>query len=113
MQPLKLPLENQMVQCGREDLDKLEHYFKIAIANRRRAMNGDLPLLNLPTEILLDIGKMVLSPREIHQVVHKYDETIPALSLGAGKSWFAEVLPLLQTCTQSFADCARSLTTCR
>lgn len=61
MQAPMRALKDQMALSELDDLDKLEHCFKTHIANRRRIANGHVHLLKLPTEILLEIGKLLQS----------------------------------------------------
>lgn len=90
-------LEDQVASLGSESLRELERHFKTIVAYRRRVFNNDAPLLNLPTELLLEIGKLVLREPKMNDFnngkeVHDLSATL--------KMSFLSALNFLQTCTQ-------------
>lgn len=91
-----LPIENQALSMVPEDLDKLEHCFKTILSDRRRIINHHSPIFKLPTETLLEIGKLVLGPCQFRGPNPDDDD----FEFSEGKSRFKQVLPLLQTCSQ-------------
>lgn len=78
-------LEQLLEHCDRDRLPALEDTVRIIFAGRYRVLNAQhSPLLKHPTELLVEVGKLILASRS-----GRHD-----------KKWYQTVLPLLQTCAQ-------------
>lgn len=98
-------IEELLTKYDREETANLQRRSATAISRHVQALNRQTsPLLKLPTELILEIGNLVLGVRgnELQrEEIGKIDHWCVALGEPVwGKRWFAQVLPFLQTCIQ-------------
>lgn len=86
-------LEQVLQQCNPNDIPGLVKDIKIKLAQRCYALNDQQSLLlNIPPELLVEIGKHVLESKE---------EVLESPHSGRrDRYWFKYIFPLLQTCSK-------------
>lgn len=91
--------EDHIASLSLEHLDELEDHLKSVIHDRRlerrRAINDNAPLVKLPTEILLEIGRLLLGDSYTYNFI--LPEKGPDVPI---RATFKRVLPFLQTCNR-------------